>query len=265
MITIIKDNKDILRYRGLLSPNAVTIAAQKEAARLALLKLSALSSNSLGDFATGILTDQNKLVSSNPFMRLLPEDGGTEETQTIYDFYFPFVPQGIDYSDLSDEVAEISRAGTTPIVTFRGHRLMKVSMEFLVAIPYDGMVLDVEESLKILREFATFSNRSVVFYHLDEMLTAGYNYRRGPYARPPAFNITEMSINARQRNADGKITQAIVRLSLVENRNPIIVIKKIPPFIKKPPKRPPPGTPPTIKPKRVAPYTETANTIGIWP
>lgn len=264
MYTIIKDNKDILRYRGLLSPGDLVLQGQRRAATLALLSLQNLSSNALGTFTTGMPSDSNKLVSTNPFMRLLPEDGGQADA-TVYDFYFPYVPQGIDYNDLSDEIAEIQRAGTTPIVTFRSHRLMKVSMEFLVAVPYDGLILDIEESLKILRIFSTNSQRSVVFYHLDQMLTAGYNYRRGPYGRPSAFNITDLSINARQRNADGKITQAIVQMSLVENRNPTIVVSKIPPFKKKIPGKLIPPSVPTPKPKRVAPYTETADAIRIGP
>lgn len=264
MYTVIKDNKDILRYRGLLTPNDLVLASQRSAERLALLRLGNLNTNALGAFSSGLPGDAAKLTYTNPFMRLLPEDGGTSGS-TVYDFYFPFVPQSIDYSDLSDEIAEINRTGTTPIVTFRGHRLMKVSMEFLVTVPYDGLILDVEESLKILRYFSTNSQRSVIFYHLDQMLTNGYNYRRGPYARPPAFNITEMSINARQRNADGKITQAVVRLSLVENRNPNIVVTKIPPFKKgKPPKKIP-KTPKPPKIDRVEDYVTTAKSIGVGP
>lgn len=262
MYTVVKDNKDILRYRGLLTPEQSLLDLQTQAFNLALLQLSNLNTNSLGRFSTGAQGDGNKVITTNPFMRLLPEDGGKGDA-TIYDFYFPYTPQSIDYSDMSDEVAEISRAGTTPIVTFRGHRLMKVSMEFLVAIPYDGLILDIEESLKILRVFSTNSQRSVIFYHLDQMLTEGYNYRKGPYGRPPAFNITEMSINARQRNANGKITQAIVRLSLVENRNPNIVVTKVPPFKKRRPRRIPGPTPTTTpKPDKVEPYTKTAQSIG---
>jgi hypothetical protein len=262
MYTVLQDNKDILRYRGLLYPAESLLEAQKEAFRLALLQVGDLSTNAIGRFTEGKTQDPNKVTSTNPYMRLLPPSGGHSDN-TVYDFYFPFLPQGIDYSDLSDEIAEIQRAGTTPIVTFRGHRLMKVSMEFLVAVPYDGIFLDIEESLQILRIFSTYSNRSVVFYHLDRNLTRGYNYRLGPYARPPAFNITEMSINARQRNADGKITQAIIRLSLVENRNPDIVVTRVPPFRKKKPKKriPAPVRPP--RPARIEPYTATAALIPI--
>ncbi len=257
MYTVIRDNRDILRYRGLLNPGTELTSLQDAAISLAVLQLGTINTNALGRFSTGEKTDANKQVTTNPFMRLLPESGGTTDN-AVYDFYFPYVPQGIDYSDMSDEVAEIQRAGTTPIVTFRGHRLMKVSMEFLVAVPYDGLLLDVQDSLEILRIFSTNSQRSVIFYHMDKYLTSGYNYRKGPNARPPAFNITEMSVNARQRNAIGKVTQAVVRLSLVENRNPDIVITKVPPFKKRRPKKVPKLT--TIpKDQKVSLYTETAD------
>ena len=262
MNTVVKDNRDILRYRGLLSPEQALLDLQQQAFNLALLQLSNLNSNALGRFSTGEQSDSNKVISTNPFMRLLPESGGKSDN-TVYDFYFPYTPQGIDYSDMADEIAEIARAGTTPIVTFRGHRLMKVSMEFLVAVPYDGLVLDIEESLQILRIFSTNSQRSLIFYHMDQMLIQGYNYRKGPYARPPAFTITEMSINARQRNANGKITQAIVRLSLVENRNPDIVVTKVPPFRKRRPKKK--LIPPIIVTKgdKAIPYTANADTTQV--
>lgn len=256
MYTVLKDNKDILRYRGLVSPSDTSIGLQQESVRLALLQLSNLSTNALGRFSTGLSDDPNKIVSTNPFMRLLPEPGGQSDN-TVYDFYFPYVPQGISYSDMSDEIAEIQRSGTTPIVTFKSHRLMKVSMEFLVAVPYDGLILDIEDSLNILRTFSTNSQRSIIFYHLDEMLVSGYNYRKGPFARPAAFNITEYSVSARQRNANGKITQAIVNMSFVENRNPDIVITKVPPFKKRPRRdRPTPDTVPTPKSKKVRLVTE---------
>jgi len=260
MYTVVKDNKDILRYRGLLTPGETVLALQDRTAALALLQLSALDANSLGRFSQ---TENENVNASTPFMRLLPSPGG-QSGNTVYDFYFPYTPQGIDYSDLSDEIAEIQRAGTTPIVTFRGHRLMKVSMEFLVAVPQDGLILDVEDSLEILRFFSINSQRSVIFYHMDRMLVFGDTYRKGPSGRPLSFNITEMSINARQRNASGKITQATVRMSLVENRNPQIVVTRVPPFKKrKPPRNPTPRPDPTPRRDRVPSYTGGAKATPV--
>lgn len=262
MYQVIKDNKDILRYRGLLTPGETVLGAQQEAVRLALLQLSNLNSNALGRFSSGG-NDPNLVIATNPYMRLLPENGGISDT-SVYDFYFPFTPQGISYTDMSDEIAEIPRPGTTPIVTFRSHRLMKVSMEFLVAVPYDGLVLDVEDSLNILRFFSTNSQRSVIFYNLDDLLTSGHNYRKGPFARPAAFTITELTINARQRNSNGKITQAIVTMSFVENRNPNILVAKVPPFRKRKKEKKkcgkkgqPPCATTTTTPTKITPITIT--------
>lgn len=255
-INPIRDNREILRYRGILTPDKALLESQDQALRFALLSLADFNTNIRSRFSS--LSDSNSVaIESNPFMRLLPSDGG-RSTDTIYDFYFPYTPQQIDYSDMSDEVSEIRRVGTTPIITFSSHRLMKVSMEFLVAVPYDGLLLDVEDSLNILRTFSTSSHRSVVFYHLDEFLTSGWSYRSGS-GRPSGFNITDMSITARQRNASGKITQAIVKMSLIENQNPSIVASKIPPFKKKPPKKKPPRKPKTPG-KLEKEYTSDAKT-----
>jgi hypothetical protein len=258
MYTVIKDNRQLLRYRGLLTPNQTILDAQNTAVRLALLDLVRLNSNRSGLFSSGSDTDVNKLTITNPFMRLLPEDGGSSNNE-VYDFYFPYTPQSIDYSDMSDEIAEIERVGTTPIVTFKSHKLMRVSMEFLVAVPYDGLIIDVEESLNILRIFATQSQRSVRFYHLDEMLTRGWSYRKGPGPgfSNSYFNIADLTVTARQRNSYGKITQAVVRMTFVENQNPQIVVTRVPPFRKKKKKKPP--KPPTTKtkPQKVTAITET--------
>ena len=258
MYQVVRDNRQILRYRGLLTPDATILDAQETAFRIALIDINRLGTNNATRFSTGKQTDVNKITESNPFMRLLPEPGGSGGNE-VFDFYFPYTPQSIDYSDMSDEIAEIPRVGTTPIVTFKSHKLMRVSMEFLVAVPYDGLIIDVEDSLNILRNFAANSQRSVIFYHLDEMLTRGWSYRRGPQGRPPFFTIVDLNINARQRNSNGKITQAIVRMTFIENQNPDIVVVKVPPFVKKKKKKKKKKTgKPNTKPQAAKPYNSDA-------
>jgi hypothetical protein len=255
------DNRDILRYRGILSPSAATQAAQNAAFQLAILNIQTLSSNIFAQFSAQNKLDSPSLeVTSNPFMRLLPENDNT--TQTVYDFYFPFTPQNIQYSDLSDEIAEIPRAGTLPIVTFKSHKLMRVSFEFLVAVPLDGMTLDVEDSLAILRTFSTQSQRGIVFFNMDTMLTSPWQYRRGPKGKPLQFNIAEMSMTARQRNSLGKITQAIVNLTLVENQNPTITVTKVPPIQVNRRKKKCKKCPVPTKKVLIPSYSGNANTIA---
>jgi hypothetical protein len=260
MYTVVKDNRELLRYRGLLTPSQTILDAQDAAVKIALLNLVRLGSNRNSLFSSGLKTDANELTTTNPFMRLMPADGGASGGE-VFDFYFPYMPQSIDYSDLSDEIAEIQRVGTTPIVTFKSHKLLRVSMEFLVAVPYDGITIDVEDSLNILRNFATNSQRGIVFYHFDEMLTRGWKYRTGSVNKQPFFNIADMTIAARQRNSSGKITQAIVRMTFIENQNPQIVVTRVPPFRKKKKKKPPKKTPPPTKPEKVEPVSKTFKTV----
>jgi len=220
---IIIDNKEILKYRGVLRPGRLELADQDRARRVALIRLKQLTAAGTSQY---LPRKSNVEQSRVPFMRLLP----STRTENIYDFYFPFTPTDISYSDLSDEVAEIDRPSSTPIVVFKSHKLMRISMEFVVAVPYDGLITDVEDSLKLLRKFATSSHRSIVFFHLDSLLMDGWKYRNGPSNRPPLFNIVDMSITAKQRNPSGKITQATVSMTVVENQNPKITVVKISPF-----------------------------------
>lgn len=255
----IEDNREILRYRGVATPGQAVLDARAASLARAVLNVNSLGANVVAEY----YSLAQKQVDTNPFMRLLPNT----TTDTIYDFYFPFTPQGISYNDMSDEISEIPRAGTTPLVTFTSHKLLKLSFEFLVAVPYDGMELDVEKSITLLRTFSTSSDRSVVFFNFDTMMTSAWQYRRGPDARVLRFNITDMSITARQRNSFGKITQAIVNISLIENQNPKMTIVPVPPFTKKPPtKIPGPGPVPKRTPKIPAYSSDadaTASNTGI--
>ena len=256
MAAVIKDNREILRYRGLISPGSETLNAQAQQASLAVINASSLSTNIINQYYDSSRISGTEATRTNAYMRLLGESGNA--SPTLYDFFFPYTPQNIQYSDMSDEVAEIPRAGTTPLVAFKSHKLMRVSFEFLVAVPYDGMTIDVENSLNILRTFSTNSNRSVVFYHFDQLLMAGWQYRRGPSDRPPHFTIVEMNISAKQRNSLGRITQAVVNMTFVENHNPLITVVKVPPFTKGKPKKKKEigGNIPRVT--KVHPYTDDA-------
>lgn len=249
-----EDNKDILRYRGVATPGKTLLDARVASLAKAVLNIRTLGSNVNTEFIDPS-NKEIKQVETNPFMRLLPN----KNTDTIYDFYFPFTPQGISYNDMSDEISEIPRAGTTPLVAFTSHKLLKVSFEFLVAVPYDGMQLDVEASVALLRVFSTSSDRSVIFFNFDQMMTSAWQYRRGPIARALRFNITDMSITARQRNSFGKITQAVVNISLIENQNPTMTVVPVPPFTKKPKDKPIIGGDPKRKVDRVPSYSSDAD------
>lgn len=255
MPNIIVDNRQILKYRGLQTPSTEDLQSQASARRTAILNLGRLATSR----SSAYIPQSVAPVTNTPFMRLLP----ATTDDNIYDFYFPFTPQNIKYSDLSDEIAEIARPSSTPIVVFKSHKLMRISMDFVVAVPYDGLITDVESSISMLRTFATSSHRSIVFFHLDRLMLGGWNYRNGPSNRPPYFNIADMDIEAKQRNSSGKISQASVSLTIIENQNPVIVATTISPFTPlprlKPPKKPP--KPPTNK-GRKGEYTDQAPPIN---
>lgn len=178
-------------------------------------------------FATKPDPETSKVVLQHPIMRLLPADTATDQ---IYDFYFPFMPQEITYSQMSDEIAEIPRAGTTPLVTFKSQQLMKISFEFVVAYPFDGLIRDVEDSIAILRFMATNSHRSLVFFNMDSIFQFGEKYRTLPNGGTMLrWNIVELEMTSKRRNNAGLISQATFNITLQENRNPVVTVVKVPP------------------------------------
>jgi hypothetical protein len=177
-------------------------------------------------------------VAINPsYMRLLP----AKNDDIIYEFYFPFAPMNISYENLSDEIAEIPRPGTTPILAFKSHRLLKVSFEFIIAKPSDGLVFNVQQSLDILRSISTNSHRSIQFINMDALLTTVKKYRNSPsnIATNASlyFKVSELSITSVRRNSNGEITHANGNISLIEDQNPTIAKVKIPKIGKPVPKK----------------------------
>lgn len=184
-----------------------------------------LSARTLRLQETSTAIDQ---LNKQPFMRLIPRNAD----DTIYEFYFPYMPIELSYDNLSDEVVEIARPGTTPIVAFKAHKLMRVSFQFIVTVPLDGLFADIEDSLNLLRKFSTNSNRVVKFFNMDSILETVEKYRNSPSSilsdGPQYFNIADLSISSVRRNQSGKITQATVNITLVENQNPVIAVIPIP-------------------------------------
>lgn len=228
------DNKYILtnRFTQISDPvlsealkKATTVSGERAVSRL----LVTLNARALRLDQTSSVIDQ---LNKQPFMRLIPRT----VDETIYEFYFPYMPIEISYDNLSDEVVEIPRPGTTPILAFKSHRLMKISFQFVVTVPSDGLFTDVEDSLNLLRKFSTNSNRVVKFFNMDSIVETVERYRNSPASilsdGPQFFNIAELSISATRRNTSGKITQATVNVTMIENQNPTIATIPIPPLKK---------------------------------
>jgi hypothetical protein len=187
------------------------------------------------------LANSNSFTSTynmniDPYMRLLKN----VETDEFYDFYFPFSPGEISYEQLSNEIVEVPRAGRTPLVMYKSQKLMKLSFEFMLAVPFDGMVESVSDSIELLRKMATDTTRSIQFFNFDDMLTKSLFLSKAPVASfsltetTNKFFIADLTISSVRRNANNQITNANVSISFIENRNPDITIVNIPKFRKDP-------------------------------
>ena len=179
--------------------------------------------------------EANRLQSSTPgalplILRMRSSDPSEEQ-----DFVFPYSPREVSIGQLADEMVQIPRPGTTPIVAFKSHRLMTLDFTALIAHPGDGLIRDVEKEIFNLRSFASNSNKVFQLINYDVFTREPYVFRNMGEERVSGlfFSITDLSVNVTRRNKDNLITQANVTISLVENRNPRINIVLIPPLVLK--------------------------------
>lgn len=178
--------------------------------------------------------------SSAPLTLLMhPSATGSEEPIT---FAFPYNPISITYNQLADEIAQVPRPGTTPLVFFKAHRLLTVDITFTLAVPGDGLVQSVDEEISTIRAMASNSHRVIEILNYDGLLKMPLRYRNmsketsvtGSFSNL-FFAIVDFSLDSVRRNKNNEITQANCRLSLIENRNPFQNITAIP-KLQKPPR-----------------------------
>ena len=184
------------------------------------------------------------------FMRLLP----VQSDDTIYEFHFPYSPVNISYDGLSNEIAEIERPGATAILAYKKHQLLKVSFDFVVAVPFDGINTSVDSDIAILRKMAENTSRPVQVFNLDKMFERTSRRRYQPEntrhrSYVTKFRIADLSVSSVKRNASGGITQADCKITLIEDVNPRIDVALIPKFV-----------PPPSVPKKTTPPTKTTTT-----
>ena len=177
--------------------------------------------------------EANRLQSTTPgalplILRMRSSDPSEEQ-----DFVFPYSPREVNVGQLADEMVQIPRPGTTPIVAFKSHRLMTLDFTALIAHPGDGLIRDVEKEIFNLRSFASNSKKVFQLINYDVFTREPYVFRNMSEERVSGlfFSITDMSVDVTRRNKENLITQANVKISLVENRNPRINIVLIPPLI----------------------------------
>ena len=139
-------------------------------------------------------------------------------------FIFPFAPIEVSYDSLAPEWVSIDRPLLTPIIDLKGYNLLRVSLRFLLAVPYDGITTSIDNEIRTLRSIANSSN-PCAFINMDKMLTNPFNVPRTGYSRPNKgffFRVAEMSVSSLRRNLNNEITSAEVSLTLQETANPPI-------------------------------------------
>lgn len=160
-------------------------------------------------------------------MKARPNTADVEES-----FALPYNPLQVKYGALSDEIAQIARPGTTPIIAFKNHRLMTIDFTFILAHPGDGLSQSVDPWVQLLRRFGTNSNRAIQLLNFDSMTNTATQLRNQDNAyESMLFTIVDLSIDTVRRNRNNEVTQAQCTISLVENRNPNIVRVFIPPLV----------------------------------
>ncbi len=176
--------------------------------------------------------EANRLQSSTPgalplILRMRSSDPNVEE-----DFVFPYSPREMNIGRLSDEMVQIPRPGTTPIVAFKSHQLMTIDFTALLAHPGDGLIQSVDPQIFALRRFASSSDKVFQLLNYDVFTRTPFAFRNMSKEAFSGlfFSFTDMSIDVTRRNKENSITSANVKISLVENRNPRINIALIPPL-----------------------------------
>ncbi len=168
-------------------------------------------------------------------------------------FTFPFPPSEVGYSDLAPELSEIFRPGKKPLVYFTRFRSRKITLRFIVAVPFDGLQIDVEESLDLLKRIAN-SNIPIFFSNADKFLSSSFTESRS--AITAYWNISDLSFDSVRRTESQKISQASVSMTLIENDNPTNIQVRSLPRIEYT------ATPPVTNPSQPRPQD---NVVPGWP
>ena len=172
----------------------------------------------------------SSVPSVNPLtivMKARPDTADVDES-----FALPYNPLQVKYGALADEIAQIARPGTTPIIAFKNHRLLTMDFTFILAHPGDGLSQSVDSWVQTLRRFGTNSNRAIQLLNFDSMTNTAAQLRNQDNAyESMLFTIVDLSVDTVRRNRNNEITQAQCSISLVENRNPNIVRVFIPPLV----------------------------------
>lgn len=237
------------------------------AAYIALGRPISAASLSVNTQSSPILETSNIRSVTNGLRMFLHLTGAQDDKNM--EFYFPFTPAQIQFSDMSSNYVEIDRAKIIPIVEFASHKLMKFQMEFVLSHPGNGISIPVDEHIDFLRKMAT-SKQGIGFAQGNKLLTSPLAYKGVTGTTTTYFYITDMSVNAQRMTYDNLgIAVASVSLSFTETRNPILEVVQMPKIKytnKRPrgrkPKRNPGGKPNSQKTFTQTNKTKTTRRVG---
>jgi len=137
--------------------------------------------------------------------------------RSIETFYFPYIPQNVQYQGLGSEWQEIPRAADLPIVEWSKWHLLKATMEFLIAEKADGIYQSVHEEIETLRRMAQ-RPYPVSVYGMDQLLRISMR-RAAETGKALEFVIADLSLSSLRRTmhaGDKEVTAAQVKITLQE-------------------------------------------------
>ena len=160
-------------------------------------------------------------------------------------FVFPFGINNISHEVGAVQFDELQRPLSLPILQPTAASLQKVSFDFLVATPFDGVSEDVEDQLRILQNFAA-EDTSVIFVNSNEMLTQSV----------ASWKISSLSVSIARQNELGAAVSAQVNMSCTESNDLLDRFLTLPKFRYKVNKNKGSG-----KPGDTPPGSDSANTL----
>lgn len=125
------------------------------------------------------------------------------QNRTALKFYFPHAISSFQHEMASVGYEEIPRPLSMPLLDTTGAQLNKVSIEFIVARPLDGIFTPVEAEILVLRDMAA-SDTPVIFSNVHNSLSG-------------AWKINAFSLSISRTDELGRTVQATASMSLTES------------------------------------------------
>lgn len=157
-------------------------------------------------------------------------------------FKFPMSISSIQHEAATVAYEEVGRPLSLPLLDTSMAQLHKVSIEFMISAPLDGVAQPIEEQIATLRDMSA-SDTPVIFSNVHDALKG-------------AWKISAFSFSVTRTDELGRLVMANASMSLTESTDRLERFIQLPKFTYKVPKGSgTPGTPGTTDP------TVTAETV----